>query len=474
MINRISFIEAGASGFQMLSKYTVARIGTVLLSTILKARGYEVKAFIEDIAEPDWSYIESSDLVCISTLTATALRAYALGKRLQAKGIPVIMGGAHPSFLPEEALQSSDFVIRGEGDAALPDLVSFIDTGIPSLETINAVSYKSCTGGFMHNPAGPFLDERQLDDLPIPDFSLVHKWRPSIIYPVSTSRGCPFECRFCSVVPMFGRKYRFRSVESVLNELKYISSVSKATRFFVDDNFTANKHRTKELMKGMIREGLTSSWVAQSRTDIGREPELLRLMADAGCHTLYVGFESINPKTLIAYNKKQALEDIISCIQAVKSSGIHMHGMFVLGADTDDLEVIERTVRFAKECGIDTTQIMSLTPLPGTPLFEEMKASGRLLHTDWSKYNLQHVVFNPVQMSPQQLQIATLKGMGRFYSWGYIFKNLLRLDLHYTAVGLWGKRIVRKTWKEVNPYLETIPSRLVLMQNAPDNRRIAA
>ena len=114
VIRRVSFIEAGSPGLHIFSKFPIPRLGAVLLSTVLRERGYEVKAFIEDVAEPDWSFIESSDLVCISTITSTAINAYSIGNRLKALGIPVIMGGAHPTFLPDESLKYADFVIRGK------------------------------------------------------------------------------------------------------------------------------------------------------------------------------------------------------------------------------------------------------------------------------------------------------------------------------------------------------------------------
>ncbi len=451
-IKKISFIEAGGQGFQMLNRFTIARVGTVLLPTILKKRGYEVKAFIEDIAPLDWSYVEDSDVVCISTLTSTAPRAYALADRVRTRGIPVVMGGAHPTFLPDEALLHSDFVVRGEGDYTLPELLHYIEKGKPSIRSIDGLSFRDDGGNGAHNPARQSLTEQQLDSLPTPDFSLIHKWKPTYIYSVSTSRGCPFSCKFCSVVQMFGAKYRFKSVEASMRDLRQISAVSRSTRFFADDNFTANKGRTKELLKGMIAEKLTSSWAAQVRTDVATDPELLRLMADAGCHTLYIGFESINPKTLEAFNKRQALSDIVNCIRTVKEYGIHIHGMFVLGADTDDVDTIRRTADFAVRCGIDTTQLVALTPLPGTPFFHEMKETGRIIHTDWSKYNIQHVVFRPAQMTPETLQSETMKGMKKFYSWKYILKHLTRFDLHYAAVGIFGRRAVNKVGREVSAY----------------------
>ena len=452
VIKRVSFIEAGSPGLHIFSKFPIPRLGAVLLSTILKDRGYEVKAFIEDVAEPDWSFIESSDLVCISTITSTAIKAYGLGERLKALGIPVIMGGAHPTFLPDESLEYADFVIRGEGEHSLVELLEHLEKGTPALTGIKGLSYRDRDGRNVHNPSGEFIED--LDSLPEPDFSLVHKWNLSNTYPVSTSRGCPYDCRFCSVIQMFGRRYRFKSVEATLKELKYVVSVSKATKFIVDDNFTADKRRTKGILRGMIAEGITTRWSAQVRTDVARDPELLRLMADSGCHTLYIGFESINAGTLEAYNKKQGLEDIISCIRTVKDHGIHIHGMFVLGADTDDVETIRGTADFATGHGIDTVQFLILTPLPGTPLFHDMMESRRLLHTDWSKYDVQHVVFKPWLMSPATLQVETFRAMARFYSWRYIFRHLARLDFHYAAIGIFGKTAVHKSLKASSAYLQ--------------------
>ena len=451
-IRKISFIEPGAPGLHIFSKFPIPRLGAVLLSTILRERGYNVKTFIEDLASLDWSFIKSSDIVCISTVTSTAIKAYRIGKRLKALNIPVVMGGAHPTFLPDEALEYADFVIRGEGEYSLVELLEYMEKGVPKLRDIKGLSYRDREGKNVHNHARKFIED--LDSLPIPDFSLVHNWAPSNTYPVSTSRGCPYDCSFCSVIRMFGRRYRFKCVEASLEELKYAASVSKATKFIVDDNFTANKVRAKEILKGMIAEKIKTRWSAQVRTDVASDPELLRLMVDSGCHTLFIGFESINPRTLEEYNKNQDLEDIISCIRTVRYHGIRIHGMFVLGAETDDVETIHETVDFAKDLGLDTVQIMILTPLPGTPLFNDMMKGGRLLHTDWSKYDVQHVVFKPRLMSPAALQIETIKAMGRFYSWKYIFRHLAKLEFHYAAVGIFAKRAVDKSLKAFSAYLD--------------------
>lgn len=440
-IRKISFIEVKTPCANIFSKFPMPRLGAVLLSTILRENGYDVKVFIENLADPDWTFIMDSDLVCISTITSTAFRAYEIGDILKAKGIPVIMGGAHPSFLPEESLAHCDYVVRGEGDITLLEVLSNLQKGKPELSSISGLSYRDKSGKVCHTPQRPLLED--LDSLPEPDFSLVHKWKLSNNYPIATSRGCPFNCNFCSVVHMFGRKCRFRSVEGTVGNIKRATSITKATKFFVDDNFAADKARTKEILRGMIAEGIKTKWSAQVRTDVARDDELLNLMADSGCVNTFIGFESINSETLKAYNKKQDLDDIVRCIRKVRERGIRIHGMFVLGADTDDVDTIRRTADFASMHGINTVQFMVLTPLPGTAFYNEMKAAGRLLHNDWNKYDMLHIVFRPANISPETLYVEHMKAVGRFYSWKYIFKNLSRLDFFHAALGLYGKKAAK-------------------------------
>ncbi|MBF0459218.1 MAG: radical SAM protein [Nitrospirae bacterium] len=453
-IKRVSFIEAKSPGNHIFSKFPIPRVGTILLSTILRDRGYEVKAFIEDVGRPDWEYIESSDIVCISTITSTAPRAYKIAERVKAKGIPVVIGGAHTTFLPEEALAYVDYVLRGEADHSITALFDYLDLGRPSISTIKGLSYKDAAGNFLHNPDSDRVME--LDNLPIPDVKLVQEWDRMKIYPISTSRGCPFNCKFCSVIRVFGRQYRFCSVGHALKEIKDACANSKENIFFVDDNFSANKKRTKELLNAIIAEKIKPSWSAQVRTDVAKDEELLRLFADSGCHMVYIGFESINPVTLESYNKGQSLDEIVRCIKAVKGHGIDIHGMFVLGADTDNVDTIRKTADFAIDLGIDTIQFMILTPLPGTPFFFEMQESGRLLHTDWSKYDAHHVIYKPTLMNPQTLHMETFKAMGRFYSWKYIAKHVAKLDFFHVAVGFYGKRAVRQALDEAKEYFAAL------------------
>jgi radical SAM superfamily enzyme YgiQ (UPF0313 family) len=450
-MKNIYFIEAKSPGSHIFSRTALPRLGSILLATILKNRGFNTKVFIEDIAAPDWKLLEDADMVCISSITSTATRAFQIAEKFEKLGIPVALGGVHSTFLPEESLAYADYVIRGEGEETLVELVENFKADRP-LDTINGLSYKTKDGKIVHNPGRDLIND--LNTAPIPDFSLVYKWAENAkVAPIATSRGCPFACKFCSVIPMFGRKYRFKSIDSILEEIKAVSPNINHV-FFIDDNFAANKKRTKTLLKTLIDNNIKIEWSAQVRTDVARDTELLELMEKAGCFSVFIGFESINPKTLSLYNKSQGLEDIENAIRAVKKHNINIHGMFVLGSDTDDIETIRNTEKFAKKLDIESIQFMMLTPLPGTPVFEELKSSGRLIHTDWSKYDAHHAVFEPKQMTAFELHVETLKAMSKFYSWTSVLRNLWQFDFYYAVVCLYGKRSVKKAMSETRGYID--------------------
>jgi radical SAM superfamily enzyme YgiQ (UPF0313 family) len=450
-MKNIYFIEAKSPGSHIFSRTALPRLGSILLATILKNKGFNTKVFIEDIAAPDWKLLEDADMVCISSITSTATRAFQIAEKFKKLGIPVALGGVHSTFLPEESLAYADYVIRGEGEETLVELVENFKADRP-LDTIKGLSYKTRDGKIVHNPGRDLIND--LNTAPIPDFSLVYKWAENAkVAPIATSRGCPFACKFCSVIPMFGRKYRFKSIDTILEEIKAVSPNINHV-FFIDDNFAANKKRTKTLLKALIDNNIKIEWSAQVRADVARDTELLELMEKAGCFSVFIGFESINPKTLSLYNKSQGLEDIENAIRAVKKHNINIHGMFVLGSDTDDIETIRNTEKFAKKLDIESIQFMMLTPLPGTPVFEELKSSGRLIHTDWSKYDAHHAVFEPKQMTAFELHVETLKAMSKFYSWSAVLRNLWQFDFYYAVVCLYGKRSVKKAMSETRGYID--------------------
>ena len=218
-MKKIIFIEPKAPGFHIYSKWSLPRLGTVMLGTVLRNLGHDVKIYVEEIRKIEKEDLYSADLVGISTITSTAPRAYSLADEIRERGIPVVMGGAHPTFMPDEALEHADFVVRGEGEDAIVELIDVLD-GKRQSGTVAGLSYRE-NNEIHHNPPRAFCPD--LDAHPSPDLSLIvgfgsgtrsfFKYNP--IIPVVTSRGCPFHCRFCSVTTMFGRKYRFRSTTTI-------------------------------------------------------------------------------------------------------------------------------------------------------------------------------------------------------------------------------------------------------------------
>lgn len=449
-IKKIVFVEPESPDVHVFSRMMLPRLGTVLLGTILKRHGYEVKSYVESMGALDIQHLLSADAVGISTITSTAPRAYEIARLVKEAGIPVFMGGVHVTYLPDEALKYCDFVLRGEADDCILDFISALEKG-EGFETIPGLSFRK-DGAIVHNTQMSFCKE--MDVLPCPDFSIIggledKPYTKLNITPIMTSRGCPYDCSFCSVTGMFGHKYRFRSTERVLEELALHQEGGGNWVFFYDDNFAAHKRRTKELLAAMIEHGCTPPWTAQVRVEIAKDTELLNLMKRSNCHTVYIGFESINPATLKAYNKKQSVKDIEECIEALHTNGIHIHGMFVFGSDEDTADTIGETARFAKKNDLESVQFLILTPLPGTKCFRDFEKEGRILTKDWSLYDAHHVVFEPKRMLPHELQRSMVKATKEFYSLWQIAKRVVRRDFFNVALKMYGRAVAR-TWVKNN------------------------
>lgn len=432
MQKRIAFIEPGAPGYNVYSKFPMPRTGPVLLATILRDKGYDVRVFVEDVKkirhlEKKW--IGSVDIVCISTTTSTASRAYEFADYWREQGKVVIMGGVHVTFMDEEALEHADYVIRREGEESLPELVSFLEEGIGAIEDINGVSYLG-KNGIIRNPNRALI--KDLDDHPVPDFSLVEGSLKSA-FPIITSRGCTYGCDFCSVVPMFGRGFRFKSVQKVLGEIKraLLYEPKPSSIFFADDNFAANIPRAKEVLKGIISaieagEINTFRWATQIRANATEDEELISLMHEAGCRRVYIGFESTDDQILKEMGKGLTVAQLKHAIKMLKRYEIQIHAMFVSGRDDDRGDAAKTYAEFASEQGIETIQILISTPLPGAPLYNKLERDNRIMHKCWFHYDLHHCVVRqlPGQLSPDEKTTCGIQGMRSFYSWKYVFRQL--------------------------------------------------
>ena len=395
-------------------------LGPIYLGTILKDAGHDVVINNENIKDIDWDRIKDSDVVGISIMTSTAPRGYEISRKVRELNpkARVLIGGSHATFLPEEAAEYADNVVTGEAESVIIDLVE------------HGSSEKIIAGKPVEN----------LDELTFPDFSLIDGLEKQKVTPVSTSRGCPFDCTFCSVTAMFGRKYRYRSTDSVIKEL---SRMEHRKIFFYDDNFDANKSRTSELLHKMIQHKITPQWIAQTRASVTRDEEFVKLMSKSNCWQLCIGFESLNPDSLKKYNKKQTPDDVKNCIRVLHKHKIRVHGMFISDGYTDIYNKI----------GVDSLQLCVLVPLIGSKLYTAIKGSGRLIAdrfpNDWKLFDGGHVVHWPDSLSPAEMQRQTIKALGDYYSRANITKLFLRGKFQSFGIRLMGHKVLKK-WKAQN------------------------
>ncbi len=332
-------------------RLVVPDYGMPLIGTILSEIGYDVKVYVEHIKPPEWNRIAESDLVCFSAWNAGADKTYRLAEKIRSQlNIPTIVGGVHASYFPESCLRYFDYVVFGEGDETIVELIATLEKG-GELEQVPGIAFRNGNQILRTAPrAGPTTFDT------IPDYSLIEGYRrmsfidvlvrrKKPVLTVQSSRGCPFNCRFCIVNTMFPGGYRTRDIESVISDLRDKRRYSRDL-IFVDNEFTADRAHAKKLLKRIIEENFGFDIVAFARTDVAKDDEILSLMRQAGINHLYQGYESLHPDTLIMYNKQQTLEQIKASIEKIHSFGFSIWGSFVVGADTDTRETSKYTIDF--------------------------------------------------------------------------------------------------------------------------------
>jgi len=448
---RAVFLEPKPPNPHIFSRHALPRLGTVLLATLLRDRGWDVQVFVEEVDDISFDKVLRADLVGISTTTSTAPRAYALSREIRKSGIPVVLGGPHVTFLPEEGLEQADMVVRGEGEYPILELARHFERGY-DLADVPGLSWRT-EGRTIHNP----LPEKpvDLDVIPAPDLSLVHGYIGGgpvtrRIIPIQTTRGCPHDCDFCSVTGMFGSRLRKCSPEIIIKELGAYRNLS-ASFFFCDDNFTADRNHAREICRLIIESGLDIVWSTQVRLEAARDRDLVELMYRAGCRKVCIGFESVNQKALAESGKYQPVDEMYSSAETFRRAGIEIHGMFIFGFDSDEPHNLEATLRFAKRAPVTTAQFLILTPLPGTKLFRRLMDEDRIFLSNWSLYDGHHVVFTPRHISPRKLQRKQVRSHWRFYSWPRSLAYLVKLKFKHTALYLYARR-VNANWKRQNRF----------------------
>ena len=369
--------------------------------------GWEIRIIDEKVETIDFS--EPVDLVGISVLTPVAPRAYRIADEYRRRGVTVVMGGMHPSKLPEEALAHCDAVVIGEAEGLWQRLLEDFQQG--RLQRIyRHAGYPS------------------LDNLPLPDWDLYRDKRYLPVHFVETTRGCPYDCEFCAVTNSYGARFRNRPLDEVERELQSLKPFPGRFKihnavFFVDDLINSNPRYAKELFRRIRPYNLR--WLGQATTLIARDREMLELMAKSGCMGLLIGFETLSAESLSSvgkgFNRPQQYQEIINRIH---DAGIGIDGAFVFGFDHDDPGVFERTLEFVIKAKLDICYFSILTPYPGTALYRKLRAENRIIDEDWSHYNSCSVVFRPKQMSPEALLEGYHLVLKEFHSISSIVRRL--------------------------------------------------
>jgi radical SAM superfamily enzyme YgiQ (UPF0313 family) len=449
-IRQVALIEPRQSGIHVFTKVRLPRLGLPVLATQLDRMGVRARVFAESLAPIDWRFVGESQAVFLSALTTTANRAYALAAQVKAAApaTATVIGGPHATFLPEEALGTGtiDYAFRGEADSAVEDLLAVL-SGEAEMGSCPGLS-GIVDGAVRHAPDRELLHD--LDLVPAPDFTLMAGKHRMALEPMEFSRGCHYDCDFCSVVRMFGRKCRLQSIDAALDKLerKVFTEKSLGLKpsgvFVYDDNHTANRQWAKQLWEAAVSRGLEPPFVSmQTRADVTQDEDLMAILKRANCRLLFWGIESIDDATLAAAGKHQTVQQVEAALDVARSFGITVHGMFVVGFDGDTPDTVRRTTDWALRHRLESIQILVLTPFPGTPVFARLSSAGRIVDTNWDHYDAQHVVFQPSSTTRFGLQVATIKAMSRFYSLPRVASLANRYHLAAAYMRAQGHRLVR-------------------------------
>lgn len=357
----------------------------------LTPKSWDVEILDENLEWFDYTQMRRPTAVGITAFTCQATRAYEVASIFRAMGVPVVMGGIHASLCPGEAERLVDSVVTGEAESVWEHVLD--DAARGRLEPRYKGVYRD-----------PFTTAPARHDLVRGKY---------LLGAMQTGRGCPLNCKFCSVTSFNGARFRRRPIAEVLDEY---ATVGYKTVFFSDDNLIGTRRDdiaySKELFRQMIARKLNKRWTAQLTINFADDDELLQLARQSGCFAVYIGFESPDPDILREMNKRYNLrfgkDSYRRAVDRIHKAGIGVTGNFIIGSDRDMPGVADMVVRAIHECGIDGTPYTTMTPLPGTALYDQIAGEGRLRLTnypqDWMYYNLVYPTFQYQNLTWSQLQ----------------------------------------------------------------------
>jgi radical SAM superfamily enzyme YgiQ (UPF0313 family) len=372
---------------------------TTLAALVPSHLDARVEIYDEGIEDVDLDL--DADLVGMTVITGTAPRTYELADHFCRRNIPVVLGGPHVTLMPEEAQQHADAIVTGYAEGTWPQLLT----------------------DFASEQMQPRYDQApdlSLAELPRPRRDLLRRGSYSTIHTFEATRGCVHHCDFCVVPVAWGTRPYQKPVQEIVQDIQQLGSKRIV---FLDLNLIADVHYATNLFEALIP--LSIKWYGLATTQLAYNAPLLSLAARSGCRGLLIGFESVSRENLRSSHK--AFNDpgrYKEAIEVFHRHNISLMGCFVFGMDDDTPDVFMQTARFCIEARIDLPRFAILTPFPGTPLFERLNAEGRILTEDWGLYDGQHVVFEPLNMSVEQLYKGTENAWKHAYSFPSIWRRL--------------------------------------------------
>ncbi|MBI4559974.1 MAG: B12-binding domain-containing radical SAM protein [Candidatus Hydrogenedentes bacterium] len=400
------------------NRYRVWKPLSLMVLAGLTPPEWEVTIVDENLGAPDYSAMPRPDLVGITAFTSQANRAYEVAAHFRRLGVPVVMGGIHATMCLDEVMEHVDAVVTGEAEGVWTEVLE---------DALHGRLEREYDGGIA-----------EISDVPPPRHDLLASGYA--FGAVQTSRGCPMNCSFCSVTAFNGARYRQRPIPDVVREFR---SLREKHVLVVDDNLvgTRPEHiaRAKDLFRAMVQANLRKEWIAQATINFADDEELLTLAAKAGCRGVFIGFESPTPEGIVGLGKKFDLlmgRDFRAAVRRIQRHGILVAGSFIMGLDIDEPGIGKRIAEAAIQYGVDNLNVLFLTPLPGTRLWNEMKSEGRIaldaFPEDWKYYTLTYPVAQYKHLSLDAIIQEMIACSREFYS---VPRILARV-----CSNLWGRR----------------------------------
>ncbi|MHC1630636.1 MAG: B12-binding domain-containing radical SAM protein [Methanoculleaceae archaeon] len=393
---------------------------------------------VDSLAE-DYSYGDvkriikkyDPDVMGITSTTSMMPDAYIVAKMAKRynENVKIVMGGPHVTFVPEKTFKECpciDFIVRGEGELTFRELINSLDKNKDPSDILGlSINMRDKV---KNNPPRPLI--KDVDTIPMPSYDLLPMERYQAdgvrFGTVMTSRGCPFNCVFCSSSLQFGKRWRGHSDSRVIEELRYLYEKYRIHEIeFLDDTFTLNRPRAMRIARRIREEGLDISWSASSRVDLFSD-EIAQAMKKGGCHTVYFGIESGSQKTLDLIGKRITLEQSLTAVKRAKKHKLRTLGAFILGFPDETKEDIKKTIKFSKKVGVDYAQFTIATPYPGTRLWNYTLSKNLILTFNWRKYTTMDPIMELKNFTSGQIKRMFQKAYLSFYMRPlYLTKDLI-------------------------------------------------